>query len=410
MGQPSAEALLLSALLHNQDVTEAAKYGITPDKLRGYRDEYVWCQTYLNNYADQPSIEAFLSAFPDFPLRSHTDVRWAADQVLDHYFSTQLRRNITESLELLKTGDTAEAYAAVRQQHYQLTSAVPLNLVGDLSFLDSYDEQVESIEAPWATLQGATGGLRRGNYVVLAARLGQGKTAYLLALAAHALVQGKRVLFYSLEMTENEVRARLHAILARWAGYTEFKARALRDRRVNLADYKELIAELAERVPGQLHVHTPSMGAVSPSTVASRAEEYDLIGIDYATLMNTDQGQGVAEDWRTATQVSNRLKQISLASNTTICAAAQINREGDTTGWRPPKVKNLAQADAFGQDADVVVTFKRYGQTTTAFSIEKNRHGPSGQLFFTRFLPDDGIFAEITRDDADELRDAEELR
>jgi replicative DNA helicase len=281
---------------------------------------------------------------------------------------------------------------------------VPINLVSDLGFLDDYHEPAETLELPWPTLQGITGGLHRGNYMVLAARLGQGKSAYLMAMAGHALTQGKRVLFYSLEMSESEVRARAHSLLARKLGYSVFTLSNIRNRQVDPRDYKDLVQELTQTIPGTLEVHTPASGMVSPATVASRAGEYDMVIIDYATLMVTDTGQPVSDDWRTATQVSNRLKQIALAEQTRIVAAAQVNREGDTAGWRPPKVKNLAQADSFGQDADLVVTFKAYAPNATVFSVEKNRHGASGHFFFTRFNPNEGVFTEITRDDADDLR------
>lgn len=409
MRTPSAEALLISALLNNSDVNEASKHNITSDKMRTHHDEYVWLQTYLDNYGEQPSTEAFLHAFPDFPLREHYDVRYAADQVLKSFFSTRLTHDIAEAVESLKAGDVAQAYATVRQNSYQLSSAVPTNLVQDMNFLDDYNRPpAEVIKVPWSTLQGATGGLHKGNYAVLAARLGQGKTALLMALAAHALWQGQRVLFYSLEMTEHEVRNRLHAILARDLGYTMFTLNALRRREVDLRDYKELIQEFTAQVPGQIDVHTPADGPVSPATIASRAKDYDLVIVDYETLMVTDAGQAVSEDWRTATQVSNGLKRVALAENVALCVAAQINREGDTNGWRPPKVKNLAQADSIGQDADLVVTFKAYTPESLVLSIEKNRHGASGQLFFTQFRPNEGIFAEITRDVADDLKVMEE--
>lgn len=407
MGTPSAEALLISALLNNHDVAEASKFGITPDKLRGYREEYMWCLTYLEQYREQPSKEAFEHAFPDFPLRNHYDTRWAADEVLRSFFTSELTQAVSDAIDMMKTGNVSGAYARVRERDYQLSSAVPVNLVTDMSFFDETTTP-PAFTLPWATPQGATGGIRPGNYTVFASRLGQGKTSYVLSASCHALMDAKRILLYSLEMSEPEIRCRLHAFLARKLGYSQFTALGIRDKTVDQRDYKEFVQELGDRIPGEIHVHTPALGPVSPATIASRADEYDLVVVDYATLMATDDGSPVSDDWRSATQVSNRIKQIGLASNTAMLVAAQINREGDTAGWRPPKVKNLAQADAFGQDADLVITFKAYSKTTTVFSVEKNRHGPSGQLYWTRFDPNRGIFDEIPRSIADDIQLQEE--
>jgi replicative DNA helicase len=84
-----------------------------------------------------------------------------------------------------------------------------------------------------------------------------------------------------------------------------------------------------------------------------------------------------------------------------VCAA-QINRDGET-GNAPPKVKNLSQSDALGQDADVVLTMRaKPHDVATDFSIEKNRHGSSGIRFYTTFDPNTGVFTEISAEQAED--------
>jgi hypothetical protein len=39
------------------------------------------------------------------------------------------------------------------------------------------------------------------------------------------------------------------------------------------------------------------------------------------------------------------------------------------------------------------------------YLLDKNRHGASGQLFFSQFFPNTGQFDEISRDEADLLRE-----
>jgi len=101
--------------------------------------------------------------------------------------------------------------------------------------------------------------------------------------------------------------------------------------------------------------------------------------------------------------ISNSLKTIALAQGTAMLCAAQINRDGDT-GSAPPKVKNLAQSDALGQDGDVVLTMRaKPKNVATHFSIEKNRHGLSGIPFFTTFDPNTGTYTEISGEHAEDL-------
>lgn len=149
------------------------------------------------------------------------------------------------------------------------------------------------------------------------------------------------------------------------------------------------------------------MGRVSPGVVANRAQDYDLNIVDYVGLMYTDDGRPAIKDWREMAEISNQLKEIALSKSARIIGASQINREGDTHGRRPPRLKTLAQSDHLGNDGDVVLTMKRYG-LATVLSAEKNRHGEAERLFYTNFLPNDGDFREIDADTAEERRlDAE---
>jgi replicative DNA helicase len=210
-------------------------------------------------------------------------------------------------------------------------------------------------------------------------------------------------MFYSLEMSEMEVRARFHAALATHYGVPGITMQDIRDRRVDLHAYKQFISELDDRLEGVLDIHTPKDGPVSPSVVATKADEYSLNVVDYIGLMRADTGSAAVEDWRTAAQISNRLKEIALAQSTGMLVASQINREGES-GTAPPKIKNLAQSDALGQDGDVVITMRaKPHNVATAFSLEKNRHGMSGIPFFTTFDPDRGIYREVDADSVEEL-------
>ena len=403
MSHPSAEALLISALLTEQDAHAASRYGITPEHFLGYGHEYSWILQFSRDYNGAcPSIDEFCARYPDFPLKQYSEIRYAADEVRDAFFRAKAIETVTNVHEALRRGQVAEAYAVMRKHEYTRTSALPTSFK-DASFLDSWDEPSKGIEVPYPTLQYHTGGLRPGNLWYLGARLGQGKSSYLVDIATHAMMDGKRVLYYSLEMTDHELRSRQHAILARKFGRQDFTARELLRRQVDLPSYKKFMEEVAEKVPGDMHIHTPADGIVSSATLASRIDEYDLVVVDYATLMYTDAGQPAISDWRYAAEISNRLKQVALAHNVPILAAAQINRDGET-GDLPPKVKNLAQADALGQDGDVVITMRaRTKNVASVFSLEKNRHGASGMRWWTVFDVNNGVFSEITEEKAEQL-------
>lgn len=406
MFQVSAEALLISALVTAEAVGEEVRYGISAADFVGYADEFNWLKNYVEAYGCQPSRDILMHKFSDFRFSEHTDIRSACEMVLTEASRRQINTAITEAMEMVHLGEMEAGYQRLVEAKPRHAVLPPRALITDTRWIDSWGSKPYFVELPYPTLQRFTGGIRSGNLWYVAGRPGQGKSAHLVVFNAHAVLAGNRALFYSLEMSEDEVVARFHACLATSMGYPSITLSNLRDRNVDRETYKRFIGELKDKMEaagGALDIHTPADGPVSPSVVASRASEYELTSIDYVGLMAQDGGGHAIDDWRVMARISNSLKTIALSQDTAMICAAQINREGDT-GSAPPKVKNLAQSDALGQDGDVVLTMRaKPHDVATDFSIEKNRHGSSGIRFFTTFDPNTGGFTEISGDHAEDL-------
>lgn len=408
ISQPSAEALLIGALLNNQDVCAAKQYGVTPTHFIGHRDAYNWLLQYVADYGVDPSWEIFKAVFPSFPRNEHADVRSACDMVFKAYGKASLNTAMSDAMEALRLGEVMEADSILKGVTIRRATPRPRKLLTDHQFLDTWDAETNRIETPYRTLNRLTGGIRPGNLWYLAARPGNGKSAHLVDIATQAVLDNCRVRFFSLEMNENEVRFRFHAGLAHHFNYLGKKnpivLDALRDRRVTREQYKEFLEFLEEKLEGRgtLDIHTPREGMVTPSLIGERADEYHLNIVDYVGLLRKDDGTRAVQDWRVAAELSNGLKETALSSSSAFLAASQINREGDH-GKDAPKLSQLAQSDALGQDGDVVLTMRNKSKVVTHFSLEKNRHGPGGVSFYTSFYPNTGEFNEITSDQAEDL-------
>jgi hypothetical protein len=403
--RPNSESRLISALINVRDVEAAILYGVVPEMFQSYQSEYRWLIAFPKAYSGQPSVESLLTKFPEFPYtEDYTDVAFICDEVKDRHAHAKMALALRGAGEALRQGDTDEAYAFFSSiQHPGNNMTIKLrNVLHDEAFLDSYDDEIVRIDVPWQTLQKVTGGPAAGDSWVVAARLGQGKSWTLACMAVLALMNGKRVNLYSLEMPERQVVTRIHALLAFELGIKVTHS-DLHGRAYDPIAYKKLLGQIREQVPGELFVADNSKGSISTAQVASMSKGMDLVLIDYMGLLSSPFGNRAVEDWRTMATISNIIKEIAGSNEVPIVSAAQINREGETHGWKPPKVKNLAQSDALGQDADVVITMKKRSKTVAIYSIEKNRHGDSGDLFHTRFLPNEGRFEEIGFETARDL-------
>lgn len=405
MPSPTPESLLISSLVNNQDISAIRDYGVTPLHLIGYRDELVWLLTYDAKYKTSPTEAEFLTRFPGFPFtREQRDGLWPATEVRRKASMRDLILRISKASSLLTKGLIEEAFEEVGGARLQVTTSKPQNLLVDPTYLDAYDD-VDSfrVPMPWNTAQGKTRGIGEGELWYFAARQGHGKSSFLIDIAVSAAMQGLDTCIYSLEMPKRQIQTRAHAAAGHRLGI-EVDQFAMLHGTWDKLDYKKLLDQISGQMTGAIHVHDTSMGRVTPSMVSARADQYHLNIVDYVGLMYTDNGAPAISDWRAMAEISNQLKEVALGKKTRVLGAAQINREGDGAGWRPPKLKHLAQSDHLGNDGDVVMTMKRFGRDACVVSPEKNRHGSSGKLFWTKYDPNRGDFHEITRDDAEQMR------
>jgi replicative DNA helicase len=404
----SNEAHLICAIIDTQQPEAVTANGIDPLMFQSYQSEFRWLSSYQSTYGKMPTLEALRHKFPVFPQSGAqaTDVAYYADEVRYAYTRRTLTHTIDTAARHIAEDDLESAVFAVSSFAPPMYRGIELpNTLNDETFLDTWLDPIETYRVPWNTLDMVTGGLSKGELWYVAARLGQGKSWTLSEFACTLAMAGKRVLYVSLEMSERMIQQRFHVMLAHRLGVKGIKHSDLRQRTISVTDYRDLMHAVRERVPGSISVLDFSRGPVSPAKIQSMAQDYDVIVIDYVGLMTSSMGTRSVEDWRVMAAVSNQLKEVAVASDVPIIAAAQINREGETRGWMPPKVKNLAQSDALGQDGDVVITQRQYGKRAMVYSIEKNRSGEGQVLFFTHFDPNIGKFTEIRRGEADQLKD-----
>lgn len=414
MDAPS-ELFLISAIIRSGDVLEPAQRGITPAHFHNYRAEYEWILDYRSKYSKAPSKTAFKTAFPDFTLLRADDLEYAVDEVKRNHTRHEVTKALKEATEFLRMDQPTEALGFLTQSTRQIQRDVmddsrAVNVIEDWE--DLYEDVsakvsradsdgITGVTTGLPTLDERTYGAQPGDLWIIAARLGQGKTWVLCRMAEASLIAGKKVLFVSMEQTYRQVTYRIHTILGNRFGYKLRNTALSSGLGVDLISYKEFLHELPDKVPGQLVVVDGGRGRISPITLAAMIEENepDVVLVDYITLMATSSGQQATEDWRAAASISADVKLVAMQYDVPIVCAAQINRLGEG-GKRPPGVDKLAQSDSLGQDASVVVTMRRGSSHTAQFSLEKNRHGEEGSIFWTSFKPDKGEFEEISREKA----------
>lgn len=222
-------------------------------------------------------------------------------------------------------------------------------------------------------------------------------------IIASAISAKHKVLFYSLEMTQNEVFGRLYTILSHKDLPPEDAIRNLdfAHGRVKRHRIISVAKSLAGKYRGRLMLSTHDV-LCTLDQIEADIENYhpDMVWVDYLTLMPRRR----ANDDRVAiAELSTGLKRIALKQQVVIGACAQLNREAVSRPQKKPgferkqpQLEHIFGSDGAAQDANIVLLLQKHDDGLSMF-LAKNRGGPQYPdvpEIFMDFRPDEGVMRE----------------
>lgn len=240
----------------------------------------------------------------------------------------------------------------------------------------------------------------RGELIIVGARPSQGKSAFIFQVATQ-VAQHSNVLIYSLEMNEEDTKARM---IAANSGLS------LKNIQDGLVPQKRINEESAKLDKLNFWVDDRDGldigGIVSSAIDHHRKHHVDLVVVDYL-----QQIRSVKRDKKTdeVGDITRDLKQLAKKLNCPVLVASQLNRkmvdrglDAATKSNKPdftPQLSDLRDSGNIEQDADVVIFLSRpeafkkdYRVGEVDVTIAKQRNRPTGQAVFkwlgasTRFL------------------------
>ncbi len=234
-----------------------------------------------------------------------------------------------------------------------------------------------------------TNGLQKSDLIILAARPSMGKTALALNIAQSAADAQKKVAVFSLEMSKNQLAARLLSTISNVAA-TKINSGDLSDR-----DFDKLIIalETIEQLP--LYVDDTSSISVQAIRMKARrlqkAQGLDLVIVDYIQLMRGKGENRVQE----ISEISRGLKALAKELGVPVLALSQLSRQVEMRAEKKPQLSDLRDSGSIEQDADMVMFLYRdeyynrddpANQNVAELIISKNRNGATGaiRLYFQK--------------------------
>lgn len=239
------------------------------------------------------------------------------------------------------------------------------------------------------------GGFTPGDLVIIAGRPSIGKTQFVLDICADlSFSRGRGVLFFSLEMSAEQLHTRLLGARAR---VNPMKGNP------NGIEKSRLSAAIGDLSQARILIdETPglTLGRLRASARAvTRTQRVDLIVVDYLQLLAMDR---LIENKATeVAEISKGLKNIARELKLPVVALSQLSRGVEARADKRPMLSDLRESGGIEQDADVVMFLYReeyYLKNGTPgdkvgvaeVSVSKHRNGPTGvvKLHFGRHADD----------------------
>jgi len=360
-------------------------------------------------------------------IASAANIEYHARIILQKYIQRELIRISSETIrdayedtsDVLQMLDNAEkslfaiAEGNIRRNFLDMPSLIS-KAIKEIEHASNQVSGVTGVPSGFTELDRVTSGWHKSDLIIIAARPGMGKTAFVLSLARNAAVKFKKpVAFFSLEMSSIQLVNRLIS------SETEITSEKIRKGQLAHHEWEQLNAKIVPITNAPIYIDdTPSLSIFELRAKCRRLvaeKKIELIIIDYLQLMvaGIDTRSGNREQEISA--ISRSLKSISKELDIPIIALSQLSRAVESRGGiKRPQLSDLRESGAIEQDADMVMFIYRpeyydldqdeSGNSTLGVAeiiVAKNRNGAlkNVNLKFTGHLTkfsdlDDYQFAE----------------
>ena len=258
-----------------------------------------------------------------------------------------------------------------------------------LSSTDS--DQYRGYTTGFTDLDRSITGLNKSDLVIIGARPAMGKTSLALNMARNTAMLGKKkVVFFSLEMTKEQLAQRVLATEARVESTKMRTGRITPDEWARLATATSLLSGCELYFDDTSNMTVPEM-----KSRIRRLRDVDAVFVDYLQLMKS--GQRIENRVQEVSDITRNLKMMAKDLNIPVVCCAQLSRASEGRGKsHRPQLADLRESGSIEQDADIVLMLYRKEYYTddegevpeeekpavneAEFIISKNRHGPTNTV------------------------------
>ncbi len=282
---------------------------------------------------------------------------------LIHISSEIIRDAFEDSTDVFELLDQAESKLfAVSEgnlrRNYQDMRSLVKDAIFEIEAAKNAEGNLKGVGSGFTEIDRVTAGWQKSDLIIMAARPGMGKTAFVLSMARNMAVDMKKaVAFFSLEMSAIQLVTRLIA------GECEIPSEKLRRGNLEPAEWEQLNARLNTLVDAPLFIDdTPALSVFDLRAKCRRLKaqhDIQMVVIDYLQLMTASTEKGGNREQEIST-ISRSLKALAKELEIPVIALSQLSRAVETRGGsKKPILSDLRESGAIEQDADLVLFIYR---------------------------------------------------
>lgn len=249
-------------------------------------------------------------------------------------------------------------------------------------------EEYKGIPTGFSKLDEMISGLNRSDLILIGARPAMGKTSFALNIARNVAMRGKRTVFFSLEMSNEQLASRVLSTEARVESNKLRSGNISQEEWMRIAEATALLSSCELYFDDTSTITVPEMKAK-----IRRMKNVDCIFVDYLGLMQS--AKKSENRVQEVTEITRSLKLLAKDLKIPVVVCCQLSRGPEKNGKASnrPSLSDLRDSGSIEQDADIVLMLYREGyykndkkdaedvdMTKADVDIAKNRHGPTDRV------------------------------
>lgn len=326
----------------------------------------------------------------------------AAREIIDTASDTSLTAEEMLSAAEQKIYDIRKGSA---ESGPSLLRDIIVSVYGRLQQLTSEDrEKYLGLPSGFEDLDRLTTGLNKSDLILIGARPAMGKTSFALNLARNVAVKSrKKVLFFSLEMSKEQLAQRILSTEAR------VESTKLRNGKISPKEWDRLLE--ASTFLSQIEIYFDDTSNITVPEMKARIRrlrDVECVVIDYLQLMQS--ARRTENRVQEVSEITRSLKLMAKDMHIPVITCAQLARGTEQRGKsHKPQLSDLRESGSIEQDADIVIMLYREDYYNTdedkpqedislraQLLVQKNRHGPTAAVELN-WHPEYTLFTTIER-------------